>query len=113
MGSLYSAQRMVQSGGAPESTDALDASDAVDASDASRAIRSFLTENFLLDDDEIDDETSLIGSGIIDSTGAMEVVAYLEETFAIEVDDEDLVADNLDSIARLTRYVTVKRSASA
>jgi acyl carrier protein len=83
------------------------------ADDTGRAIRTFLTENFLLDDDEIGDETSLIGSGIIDSTGAMEVVAYLEETFDIEVADEDLVADNLDSIARLTRYVTTKRSPSA
>jgi len=84
-----------------------------DPSDTSRALRAFLTENFLLGDDEIDEDTSLIGSGIIDSTGAMEVVAFLEETLGIAVDDEDLVADNLDSIARLTRYVTTKRSRSA
>jgi acyl carrier protein len=99
MSPLYSCASMVQSEKAPN--------------DTGHAIRTFLAENFLLDDDEIDDETSLIGSGIIDSTGAMEVVAYLEETFEIEVADEDLVADNLDSIARLTRYVGMKRSQPA
>jgi acyl carrier protein len=96
---------MVQSEEASPSGDSV-----ADPNDVRLAIRAFLTEDFLLADDEFDDDTSLIGSGIIDSTGAMEVVAYLEETFGIEVADEDLVADNLDSVARLTRYVSTKRS---
>ena len=42
----------------------------------------------------------------------MEIVSFLETTFGIEVDDDDLVADNLDSVARLTRFVLSKHSTS-
>ena len=75
------------------------------------AIRSYVVDSFLLGDDEgLDDEASLIESGIVDSTGIVEIVTFLEETFGIEVDDDDLVPDNLDSIARLTAFVGRKRS---
>ena len=69
-------------------------------------IRAYIVESFLFGDDSgVGDDDSLIESGVIDSTGVMEVVAFLEETFAIEIDEEDLVADNLDSVNRLTRFV--------
>jgi acyl carrier protein len=72
-------------------------------------IRAFLVDSFLLgDDDGFDNDVSLLDSGIIDSTGVMEVVAFLEETYGIEVADDELVADNLDSVSRLARFVERK-----
>ena len=82
-----------------------------DPRELTSAIRQYVIDDFLLDEGELDDDTSLLESGIIDSTGAMEIVSFLETTFGIEVDDEDLVADNLDSVARLTRFVAGKQSA--
>jgi acyl carrier protein len=84
-----------------------------DQRELTSAIRQYIIDDFLLDEGELDDDTSLLESGIIDSTGAMEIVSFLETTFGIEVDDEDLVADNLDSVARLTRFVAGKQSAPA
>lgn len=75
-------------------------------------IRRYIAESFVLDDDELAPDTSLIDSGIIDSTGVVEIVSYLEDTFGIELDDEDLVAENLDSVSRLARFVEVKRAAA-
>ena len=77
----------------------------VDSGIASR-IRGYIVESFLFGDDGgLRDGDSLIESGVIDSTGVMEIVAFLEETFSIEVDEDDLVADNLDSIERLAKFV--------
>lgn len=74
-------------------------------------IRAFIVENFLLGNDSgFDNTESLLESGIIDSTGIMHVVAFLEEHFGIVVDDEDMVADNLESISRITDYVERKQA---
>lgn len=79
-----------------------------DGADIAAAIEKYLVDSFLLSADELGADDSLIGSGVIDSTGAMEVVAFLEEQFGVEIDDEDLVPENLDSIAQLTRFVESK-----
>jgi len=72
-------------------------------------VRAFLVETFLLgDDDGFGNDESLLDSGIVDSTGVMEVVAFLEESFAIAIDDDELVADNLDSVERLAAFVARK-----
>ena len=72
-------------------------------------VRAFLVETFLLgDDDGFGNDESLLDSGIVDSTGVMEVVAFLEEGFGITIDDEELVADNLDSVERLAAFVARK-----
>lgn len=77
-------------------------------------IRSFVVETFLLgDDDGFGDDDSLIEGGIVDSTGVMEIVTFLEETYGISVADDELVAENLDSITRLRAFVDAKRAASA
>jgi acyl carrier protein len=74
-------------------------------------VRAFLVETFLLgDDDGFGNGESLLDSGIVDSTGVMEVVAFLEESFGIVIDDDELVADNLDSVERLAAFVARKRS---
>ncbi|WP_448192527.1 acyl carrier protein [Azospirillum sp. sgz301742] len=75
-----------------------------------QAIRSFIVESFLLGHDSgFDNAESLLESGIIDSTGIMHVVAFLEETFSVAIDDDDLVADNLDSVERIAGFVGRKR----
>ena len=62
-------------------------------------IREFIVENFLFgSDDGLTDETSFLDEGIIDSTGILELVNFLEEEFEIAVDDEELIPENLDSI---------------
>ena len=72
-------------------------------------IREFIRQNFLFGADEkIAENDSLLDRGIIDSTGAMELVSFLETEFAVEVSDRDLVPENLDSIAAITSFVTRK-----
>jgi acyl carrier protein len=83
--------------------------DGATGTDTTTAIRAYLVETFLLgDDDGFDDAESLLESGIIDSTGVMEVVVFLEERFGITIDDDELVADNLDSVDRLAAFVARK-----
>ena len=72
-------------------------------------IREFIIENFLFGTDEgFKDETSFLEDGIIDSTGILELVAFLEEEFSISVDDEDMIPENLDSINNVTAYLQRK-----
>ncbi|HYH18718.1 MAG TPA: acyl carrier protein [Azospirillum sp.] len=74
-------------------------------------IRAFIVENFLLGKDSgFNNAESLLESGIIDSTGIMHVVAFLEESFGIAIDDDDLIADNLDSVERIAGFVERKRT---
>jgi len=73
-------------------------------------VRSFVTTNFYVPDpDSLSDETSLLDQGIIDSTGVLEVIGFLEETFGITVEDSEMLPDNLDSIERITGFVTRKK----
>lgn len=76
-------------------------------------VRNFIVNNFLFgeDDPSITEDTSLLQSGVIDSTGVLELVNFIEETYSISVDDDDLVPENLDSISNVARYVEKKRCA--
>jgi acyl carrier protein len=76
-------------------------------------LRSFITENFAYGEEAetLSDDASLLDAGLIDSTAILELVAFLEKTFAIPVADEDIVPENLDSIARIAAYV--RRNATA
>jgi acyl carrier protein len=81
----------------------------IEGAGVAERIRAFLVDSFLLgDDDGFDDADSLIEAGIVDSTGVMEVVTFLEETFVIDIADDELVADNLDSVERLAAFVRRK-----
>jgi len=72
-------------------------------------IREFIIENFLFgNDDGLQDETSFLEEGIIDSTGVLELVNFLEEEFEITIDDEDLIPENLDSINNVNSYLEKK-----
>ena len=80
--------------------------------DTIQQIRSFIFENFLFDADEISlgNEDSFLEQGVIDSTGVLELVEWLEETFSMKVQDEELVPENLDSVNKLSSFITKKTS---
>lgn len=74
-------------------------------------IRSFIIENFLFGQDEgLKDDSSFLDGGIIDSTGILELVNFLEEEFSISVLDEELIPENLDSINNVVKYLERKVS---
>ena len=75
-------------------------------------IREFLATNFFLGDDPgaLQGSSSLIEAGVIDSTGVLELVGFLEETYSIRIGDEDLLPENLDSIDNIVRFVEQKRA---
>lgn len=72
-------------------------------------VRRFIGENFLFGGGvQLGANDSLLGSGVIDSTGVLELVGYLERHFAISVEDHELIPENLDSISRISTYVARK-----
>lgn len=73
-------------------------------------VRAFIVENFLFGDDStpLGDEQSLIESDMVDSTGILELVSFLEERFGVAMADADIVPANLDSIARIAAFVARK-----
>jgi acyl carrier protein len=73
-------------------------------------IRSFIFENFLFDAEEssLANDDSFLEQGVIDSTGVLELVNWLEETFSIKVHDEELVPENLDSVNKLASFIAKK-----
>ena len=74
------------------------------------AIRAFVIENFLFGDDAgLTDSTSFREEGIVDSTGVLELVAFLETEYGISVDGNEFIPDNLDSIGKITQFVIRKR----
>ncbi|MDM8007815.1 MAG: acyl carrier protein [Phycisphaerae bacterium] len=75
-------------------------------------IRTFVVENFLLGGgDGLSSSQSLLDAGVIDSTGVLELVSFLEKTYRIQIDDEDLVPENLDSISSIAQFVKRKLAA--
>ena len=76
-------------------------------------LKNYILENYLFTDDQsaLNDSDSFMEQGIIDSTGIMEVVFFLEEEFDIQVQDEEIIPENLDSIDNLVAFVE-KRQAS-
>jgi len=79
----------------------------------SEQIRNYLAENFLLSTTgfPLDDDASLLESGVVDSTGVLELTLFVEETFRVKVLDEEIVPENFDSVGRITRYVNTKENA--
>jgi acyl carrier protein len=74
-------------------------------------IRKFLADIFFLGDDpgSIPGDKSLIEAGVIDSTGVLELVGFLEEQYGIRIGDDELLPENLDSVDNIVRFVTSKR----
>lgn len=77
------------------------------------AIRTFIVENFLFGDDSrpLPTNLSLIDNDLVDSTGILELVGFIEERFAIQVADADIVPANLDTIERIAAFIARKQAA--
>jgi len=75
-------------------------------------IRQFIIDNFLMgqDSDGLKDDSSFLEEGVIDSTGVLELVGFLEENYEIKVEDEELIPENLDSIQNICTYLELKLS---
>lgn len=72
-------------------------------------VRDFIVENFLFgEDDGLEDSTSFLEQGIIDSTGVLELILFLEQAFDIRVADEEVLPENLDSLVQVEAYVARK-----
>ncbi len=75
-------------------------------------VRQFVIENFLFgrSDLTLASDTSFLESRIIDSTGVLELVSYLEGTYGIEITEEEMDPANLDSLDRIVAFVSKKRA---
>jgi acyl carrier protein len=76
-----------------------------------KQVRDFLVSNFYIAEANLlEVDTSLLDQGIIDSTGVLEVIGFIEETFGITVEDSELLPENLDSIEGIAQYVVRKKN---
>ncbi len=75
-------------------------------------LRQFILENYLFTDDEsaLNNTDSFLEKGIIDSTGILEVIFFIEEQFAFKVADEEMVPENLDSVDNLVHFIARKKA---
>lgn len=82
--------------------------------DLKNQVRMFLLENFLMGETEqdIQDDTSFMNSHILDSTGFIELIGYLEEQFGIQVEDDEMVPENLDSLRNIEHFIQGKRASA-
>jgi acyl carrier protein len=72
-------------------------------------VRDFVIENFRYGDASgVTDDLSLVSSGVVDSTGVLEVITFLEDTFAIKIADPEVVPENLDSVDTIAAFVERK-----
>ena len=79
-----------------------------------QTIRNYILENYLFTDDQstLQNDESFLDKGIIDSTGILEVISFLESDFGVKVEDREMIPDNLDSVNNLVKYVTAKQAAA-
>lgn len=77
-------------------------------------IRNFIYENFLFSNLEhgLEEDESFLDRGIIDSTGVLELVSFVEDTFGINIEDDELIPENLDSVEKLTQFIRRKKENS-
>ena len=83
----------------------------VDTDTTRKEIREFIVEAFLFGDESepFEDGDSFMQQGVIDSTGVLEVVSFLEENYSIKVDDEEMIPNNLDSLNNLVAFIQKKK----
>jgi acyl carrier protein len=76
-------------------------------------LRQFVIDNFMYGKEGLSNDMSFLANGLIDSSGVLELIIHLEETYGVEFEDADLVSDNLDSINRLVAFVERKQAERA
>lgn len=78
-----------------------------------QTIRRFVIDNYLFGEEgKLGNEDSFMETGIIDSTGVLELVRFVESTYRIKVTDEEFIPDNLDSVSKLVSFIHAKQSTS-
>lgn len=83
-------------------------------SDIKKQVRQYILDNFLMggEPEKVTDSVSFIEKGIIDSTGVLELVSFIQETYKFRVEDAEMVPDNLDSLEKIERYVRGKMASA-
>lgn len=73
-------------------------------------IKNFIVENFLFGEEKgLTENSSFIKEGIVDSTGIMQLVSFIQDQYRIAIEDEELVPENLDSIAKVSAFIESKK----
>jgi acyl carrier protein len=76
----------------------------------SEKVRNYIVTTFLFgDSSKVGDETSFLDNSILDSTGMLELISFIEQEFAISIDPSELIPDNLDSIKNVTQFIERKK----
>jgi len=77
-------------------------------------IREFVINNFLFGDEaSLQDDKSFLDSGIIDSTGMLELIMFLEQTYGIKIEPEEMLPENLDSVNKVAAFLAKKQAPEA
>lgn len=78
-----------------------------------KQIRDYIGENFLFDKDAADlaGDSSFLDMGLIDSTGVLEIILFIEQQFGIKMEDHEMLPENLDSVNNIVRFVESRRTA--
>jgi len=72
-------------------------------------VRNFIEENFMIKiDNKFSEEDSFLENGIIDSTGVLELISFLEKKFEIKISDDEIIPENLDSLMNIDNYIKGK-----
>jgi acyl carrier protein len=81
----------------------------VEGMDVPETVKAYIVENFLFgDDSRIGPDTDFLENGILDSTGVLELVGFLEEKFGVRVEDDELVPGNMNSLEKISLYISKK-----
>jgi len=74
-------------------------------------LRLYILENFLFTDDqsELKDDDSFMDQGIMDSTGILELIFFIEDEFSVKVENEEMIPENLDSVNRVVNFINKKQ----
>ena len=77
-------------------------------------VRQFVTTTFYIPDpSQVTDDQSFLDAGIVDSTGVLEIIAFIQSEFGVAVEDDEILPENLDGVARIVGYVLRKRGDAA
>jgi acyl carrier protein len=79
----------------------------IEAAQVESEVRSYLLENHLFtsDDAQLSNDASLLEKGIIDSTGILEIIMFLETKFGVTVKDSEMLPENFDSVNNIVRFI--------
>ena len=78
--------------------------------DTKERVKNFITTNFYVPNPaDLTDDASLLDRGIVDSTGVLEIIGFLEQEFGVTVDDAEILPENLDSVGRIADFVAKKK----